>query len=354
VAANDKVSRRAFLSSVAAGLLAAGMFPAEGDEKETGWRDGMKINPDIDNLSVVSCHDPKMIAADPRKWDIVSQNAPIVPERVQADLDAMACALARKNSLRDAWGAIFRKPASKEWHEVKAAIKLNCLGNNYPRAAIVNAVCRALTSLGVTPSNIVLYDGSHNAGSMYGPFIGKEIIAGVRSGNGNELLGGTVRTRIPAPHAGKFKCTAAIAGGDIDVLVNIAVNKGHSVMGTTMTMKNHAGTFEAMPIHTGGGADYIIAFSKSGALLGGDPVRQQLCIVDSIWALTGGPFGIPNKRPAMLSMGTFSPAVDFITAKRIREPIMGCSHPPVLNRLMTDFGYSNFENLDFVRVEPPA
>ena len=84
-------------------------------------------------------------------------------------------------------------------------------------------------------------------------------------------------------------------------------------------------------------------------MLGRDPAPAA-CIVDSIWANTGGPFGIPNKRPTVLSMGTFSPAVDFVTAKRVREPLMGCTHPPALNRVLSDFGYSNFQKLDFVKV----
>jgi Domain of unknown function (DUF362) len=330
------------------------MFPASALEQNSGWFAGKQINPIIDNLRVVSCLDPKMIVTDPRKWDMASQNVPVAAERVFADMDAMACSLAQKNSPHEAWGTIFRKPASKEWSDVKVAVKLNCLGDNHPRVAVVNSVCRALVSLGVPLSGIVLYDGSNNVHSMYGPFIGNGIVAGVLASDGNSLLGGTVRAAVPAPHPGEFKCTAAIAKGAIDILVNIAVNKAHSFTGMTMTMKNHAGTFEAMPIHTGGGLDYIIAFSKSDALLGGDPVRQQLCIVDSIWANTGGPFGVPNKRPTVLSMGTFSPAVDFVTAKRVRETIMGCTHPPALNRILSDFGYSNFEKLDFVKVEPPV
>lgn len=348
------ISRRGFLSAAAAGagsLLAANAFPASAFERKSGWFPGKQINPHIDNLRVVSCLDPKMIVSDPRKWDMASQNAPVAAEQVLADMDALACGLAQKDSAHEAWGTIFRKPEAKEWSDVKAAVKLNCLGDNHPRVAVVNAVCRALVSLGVPPSGIILYDGSNNVGGMYGPFVGKGIIAGVLASDRNGLLGGTVLAPVPAPHPGMFKCTAAIARGDIDILVNIAVNKAHSFTGITMTMKNHAGTFEAMPIHLGGGLDYIIAFSKSDAVLGGDPVRQQLCIVDSIWANTGGPYGIPNKRPTVLSMGTFSPAVDFVTAKRVREPLMGCTHPPALNRVLSDFGYSNFQKLDFVKVE---
>ncbi len=353
----SSISRRKFLAQAAAGaggILATAAFPANSPEPGCAWFNGKQINPDIDNLRAVNCHDPKMITADPKKWDMASQNAPVVAERVLANMDAMACSLAQKPLPRDAWAAIFRKPPAKEWSAVKAAIKLNCLGQNHPRVAVVNSVCRALVSLGVVPANIILYDGSWNARSLYGPYVGSGIIAGVAASDGNELLGGTVSAPVPGPHKGNFKCTAALANGTIDILVNIAVNKGHPYIGMTGTMKNHAGTFEAMPIHLGGGLNYIIAFSKSEAVLGGSPVRQQLCIVDSIWANTGGVFGVPNKRLCVLSMGTFSPAVDFLVMKRVREPLMGCSHPPALNRVLSDFGYSNFDNLNFVKVEPAA
>ena len=348
-------SRRDFLSATAAGaggILASGIMPAFGDDIKGAWTNGMKINPSIDNLRVVCCIDPAMIKADPRSWDIASQNNPVNAEKVLRNMDAMACALAQKNAPHEAWGSIFQKPASKEWQDVKVAIKPNCFMPNNPRVAVIDAVCRALVSLGVRPSNIIIYDGRVGAKDKYGAFVGKGLLAGVVVSDGNNALGGAIDAPVPAPYKGKFKCSASIANGTIDILVSIAVNRGHHMAGVTMTMKNHAGTFDPMPIHLGGGLNYIIAFNKSEAILGGEPVRQQLCIVDSLWAQTKGPMGAPNKRPCAILMGTFAPAVDYITARRIREPLMGCTHPPELKRLMTDFGYTGFENLDFVKVEP--
>jgi hypothetical protein len=354
---NHAVSRRNFLSSAAAGaggLLASGVMPALGDEIKGGWTNGMQINPAIDNLRVVCCIDPAMIKGDPRSWDVASQNNPVNAEKVLRTMDAMACGLAQKSAPHEAWGTIFRKPESKEWSDVKVAIKPNCYLANNPRVAVIDAVCRALVSLGVQPSNIIIYDGGDNAKGKYGSYIGSGLPAGVIASRGNDAMGGTIAAPVPKPHKGMFKCSAAVANGTIDIMVNIAVNRGSSFAGLTMTLKNHAGTFDPKPIHLGGGLNYIIAFNKSEAILGGAPVRQQLCIVDSIWAMTGGPFGVPNKRPCALLMGTFAPAVDYITARRIREPLMGCTHPPELNRLMTDFGYAGFENLDFVKVDPAA
>ena len=352
----DRVfSRRNFLGTAAAaagGLIAGRFIPARGEETKDIWAGRKQVNPDIDNLRVVCCTDPALITADPRNWDFASQNAPVNAEKVRADMDAMACALARKGAPSQAWATIFQKPAAKKWADIKVAIKVNAFAKNNPRVAVVDAVCRALTGLGVQPPNIIIYDGSCNAREMYGPFLGNGLPAEVVACVKNNLLGGSVKTAVPKPYPGKFKCTAALATGTVDILVNIATNKGSAFAGMTMTLKNHAGTFEPMPIHFGGGLKYIIAFNKSEAILGGTPVRQQLCIVDSIWAMTKGPFGMPNTRPCALAMGTFSPAVDYVVARRIREAVMGCKHPDSLNSIMSEFGYSDFEHLDFIRVNP--
>ncbi len=56
--------------------------------------------------------------------------------------------------------------------------------------------------------------------------------------------------------------------------------------------------------------------NKSNAILGGSPVRRQLCIVDSIWGMKKGSLGEPDTQLCSLIMGTFGPAVDYLTAKK--------------------------------------
>jgi hypothetical protein len=358
-------SRRFFLTASAAGiggLALAKFFPALGEENNCAWVDGMQINPAIDNLRVVNCTDPAMITADPLKWDIISQNAFVVAERVRANIDAMACALAQKTSPTEAWAVIFRKPDTKQWSEVKVAIKPNASGiNNNTRVAVIGTVCSALTGLGVMPENIAMYGCSRNGDTAtgYRPYVGKELPNGIVLSDKHESMGGTVKTRIPKPQAGEFPCAAALANGTIDILVNIGTNKGHifdSVGGLSLTMKNHCGSFE-IPVakhFTQDGLKFIIAINKSNAVLGGAPVRQQLCIVDSLWGMKKGPTGVPTMRLNSLSMGTFGPAVDWVVMKKIREPLMGCKHPTFISTIMTEFGYqpSQFEKLDFVNVQP--
>ena len=63
----------------------------------------------------------------------------------------------------------------------------------------------------------------------------------------------------------------------------------------------------------------LIGINQSEPILGGDPPRQQLCIVDSIWAAAGGPVSSITDAPLCLVMGTFGPIVDYLTAKKLRE-----------------------------------
>jgi hypothetical protein len=111
---NQSCSRRKFIAATAAGVggLALGrFFPALGQENKGAWVNGMQINPAIDNLRVVNCTDPGMIRSDPTNWEIVSQNAPVVADKVYANMDAMACALAQKPTPAEAWTQnIFQAP----------------------------------------------------------------------------------------------------------------------------------------------------------------------------------------------------------------------------------------------------
>ncbi len=95
--------------------------------------------------------------------------------------------------------------------------------------------------------------------------------------------------------------------------------------------------------------DYLLSFSQSKAILGGTPVRQQLCIIDSLWAKKGGPMGAPDKRLSRLVMGTFSPAVDYATARQIREPLLGAKHPN-LDKLLSAFGYGKNDSTPLIDV----
>jgi hypothetical protein len=346
-----KTSRRNFLKVSTAGTagLAIGGIPALSEASSNGWINGKAINPNISNTRIVCCYDTKMFKSTPGTT-FASQNTAVNSAQVSADMDAMAMSLAQKATADEAWKTIFM--SSKSWAATKVAIKVNCVASqNMPRMAIINKLCRELGKIGVAPANIIIYDGCSNANSGYSSYCSltdtTKTPAVVSNGNGS--LGGT--TSIPVPGlSGNYVCTAQIANGTIDILINVSVNKGHTAeYGTqTMCMKNHYGTFTPIPIH---GTAGLFAINKCAAIVGGNPVRQQLCIVDSLLAN-----GISNADATLYSriaMGTLAPIVDYACVKNIREKVMNRTHnATVVNRFLSDFGYAS---TDVVWVDvPPA
>ncbi len=353
-------SRRRFLrrASAASAACIIPCFIACAKEKvsgKSGWETGKQINPAIENLRVVCCHDPSMVRTDPVKWDMAGQNAPVVRERVHKNLDEMAKSLAQVDSTSAAWSKIFKKAKQKQWREVKVAIKVNCISKNHPRYAVVEKICLVLHDLGIPYSNIIIYDALSDAIKHYQQAVEKELPAGIVVSSKADALGGMVETYVPQPISAKYNCVKDLAEGSIDILINIAVNKGcnKTVGGLTLSLKNHAGTFNPKPIHMGGGMDYLLAFNRSEAIVGGSPVRQQLCVIDSLWGAKKGPWGAADKRLSRLIMGTFSPALDYLTAKKIREPLLDAEHNGI-ERFLTSFGYTIPDNLDIINVAPAA
>ena len=119
----------------------------------------------------------------------------------------------------------------------------------------------------------------------------------------------------------------------------------------TMTMKNHFGTFSPSPGHGSGetGLDYLIAINQTPEILGKMDSktgrilypRQQLCLVDALWASESGPRGGPTHQPNFLAMGVFSPIVDYLVATQFRDKRMGWQpNMDVTRRMLTEFGYS--------------
>jgi hypothetical protein len=364
------ISRRNFIKASvtgAAGLALARRGMGKISMAPAGaWKDGMSINSDIDNLDVVCCHDPRMLAAGMTDFSMLGQNAPVDKNAVQENLDKMARALVRKKkgdvTAEEAWRTIFRKPASKDWSLVNVAIKVNCLEpRNAPRLAVLDKLCRVLNGFGVPFGNITIYDAITSATKCYRSFIGKDPWPGLPAVVVADELGGWVNTEIRG-FTRKFLCCGALLDNSVDILINVAVNKGQpipEIANSTLSMKNHYGTFHPTGpknawgdlVHSGKTAtDWLLGISQHVAILGGNPVRQQLCIVDSLVAQAQpGPVGIPDKRMDRLFMGTFSPAVDYIIMKRLRGPIMGVTFDEaVANRFMSDFGYTPPATYDFI------
>jgi hypothetical protein len=352
--------RRNFMKMTAAGVAGLAMTKAGVSfAKTTGWTNGMAINPNISNMLVVECYDTKMITSNPTSRTFSTVTAAVNTAQVQANMDAMAMRLSGKSTAAAAWSTIFQKPATKNWSAVRVAIKVNIIATTLlVNVAVIGKICKELANLGVLPSNIIIYDGNVTYAtdttrtSQYPPYFSltdPTKIAATISAPNSAALGGTKSVTITAvDHTYNVNCTADFVNGLVDILVNCSVNKGHGTSGNgnfTLSMKNHYGTFDpAMHDDTSTylTRNYIFAINKSDPILGGTPPRQQLCIVDSLWAETSGNNGPPDANPySRLVMGTFGPAVDYLTIKKIREPVMGATHnAAVVNAIMPAFGYT--------------
>ena len=309
------------------------------------------VHPHMDNLRVVGITDPAMTRdVEPvSSWAI--QDKLVVKKAVWENIDRLACGLTERGNAEEAWRTIFIKPPAKSWSDTVVAIKTNHIAQQHTRSAVMAKICHTLTNiLGVNPSHIHIYDACHGGSmSRTTPF------AGIPEGSRieNRWGGSTANTAIPAPwRNGKSKseCLKYLVDGSVDILVNLSLCKGHSRRfgGFTMTMKNHFGTFSPGPGHESGSQDYLIAINRTPEILGemdkqtGKVLlpRQQLCLVDALWASKGGPSGNPTHQPNFLSMGVLSPIVDYQVATRFRGERMGwMPNMKMTQRMLRDFGY---------------
>jgi len=348
----SRITRRQFMKKAIIAGAAITSFPTVLIRKaRASWARRSVVHPNVNNLSVVGITDAKMARAIEPASSWARQDELVVTEVVWENIDKLACALAETGHPREAWGTIFIEPPRKSWSDTVVAIKTNNIAQQHTRSAVMAKICHTLTdTLGVKPFNIHIYDACH--GNNLGrdtPFVG--LPEGCRV---EDTWGGSTRfTAVKEPWKdikGKSRCLRHLVDGSVDILINIAMCKGHSQRfgGFTMTMKNHFGTFSPRPGHGSGGLDYLIAINQTPEILGqmdnrtGKVLypRQQLCLVDAIWASKGGPGGNPSHQPNFLAMGVLSPVLDYQVATRFRGEKMGW-HPNMkaTRRMLTDFGY---------------
>jgi uncharacterized membrane protein YgcG len=356
------IERRDFLRLTAAG--ATGLVLSRSHRAHAAWPSSgsMAINPSISNLRVIGLVDPAMLPTKPSSTSFADENAAVDAAKVAANLDLMAMWLTQRCTADEAWQTIFR--SSKPWSSTVVAIKVNAAEpKNSPRVAVVDKIARVLNGFGVPAANISIYDrAAVNSYSSYCSRTDTSKTPAVIDMN----MGGQVDT--PLPDGTTAPCAKKIADGTVDILVNVGVNKGHEAFGgATLCLKSHFGTFA--PNHfcppsdagnfcsnpdTAKFYNYIFTISKSDAIIGGAPPRQQLCIVDSIIANKKTNTGDPESMPCYLVMGTFGPAVDYLTIKKIREEVMGATHnATVTNMYMTQYGYTA-NDPQWIEVDPAA
>ncbi len=404
-------NRRSFLKTSAAGAAGLALSGMVTRSSYAAWTEAMQINPAVPNDRVVCCHDNLMCPWGkdcdgndtwncshnetnfPATMDhsFVEQNELLDSARMWANMDAMAKSLTGKPDAAQAWPALFMKPETKTWDQVRVAIKLDANANNIPHIPVVGKVCGELIAAGVLPGNIILYDGEAYAWNSetskvessvefyYKQYVGNGLPDGIVISRFFDALGGTVMTAIPEPFEGSFPCAAAIADGTIDILINLACDKAHGTVfgGASFCLKNHVGgTFlrqftqkglrkEAFNLYEW--TRYQIAVNKSDAILGGTPPRQQLCIIDAIWGNhCCGPMGFhhgpggQDLQPNRLIMGTFAPLVDIaainlLPSSHTKDYFPGDQKDkPIVMAYLTEFGYpESMRDLGFLMV-PPA
>lgn len=371
------------MSAAGAAALSMGGLLVKKANAATGlaWPDAgtMAINPVIDNLRVVVCNDPTMISGA-ATGTFQSFNTVIDGAKLQGNMDKMAMALAQKNDAKAAWATIFMKPQNKTWAQVNVAIKVNTVdSNDSPKLSIIDKVCKVLNSIGTTTAdpgvpfaNMTIYDSNSNVATYKSSFAAPKLPTGIKL---VQNLGTAVNS-YALPKGTATLTSGSLNNGSIDILVNIAMNKGHDQYDkgkTTLCLKNHYGTFSPQvttyPRYRNnqcGNLDYLIDINKSNPILGGTPPRQQLCIIDSLWAMESGPAGGKIVQNNRLVMGTFAGAVDYLVARKIRQAIMkipvgtvdnGIStdttmNSPAIDKYLTGFGYDlaapNVAGLNFV------
>lgn len=365
----SKCSRRKFIRKTCAGAAGIGLIGLSKSQRPAlAYYPQDAINPNVDNLRVVFVHDDAMTnGTDPlNTW--AEQNAATNPAVVETNIDKMACALAEKADVTQAWQAILQKPPGKQWSEVVVALKSNHIARDMQatRDAVMRKMCTVLIDhIGVTPSNIHIYDGIHGGYMTYTPF---NVPAGVVIEQRWGGLGPTIP--IPEPEPGTTRAVTSVANGTVDILVNMSLCKGHnSNFGNfTQCLKNNYGTCQpSCTISSVNPTDYLFAINKSETIVGAmDPgtgriifPRQQICLMDALWASHGGPTVVPSCRPNRLFMGTFAPAVDYQVATRFRRDTMGWSLvQSVVDRFLTEFGYpadalTGVEMVDALTWGPP-
>jgi hypothetical protein len=350
-----KKERRDFLKLTT--TAATGLALVRANRAYAAWPASgtMDINPAIPNMRVVGLVDTAMMKSVPSSMTLEAQNAAVDWPRVQANMDAMAMALAQKSTADEAWKTIFR--SSKDWAATVVAVKVNASeSKNTARLAVLQKFSSIFTGWGVKPENFIVYDyhtGSGGTGSggqaaattILGPSFSttdKSKILGVVSGlpgQPDDLLGGWKDGKLG--NGSTRRCVAKLVDASVDILIDIANNKGHGYFGkATLCMKNHYGTWEPDQEHTDLN-NLIFNMNKGDPIIGGDPPRQQLCFVDSMFCNKADSMGTPELMPWYLVMGTFAPAVDYLTVKKIREEVSKLTHDSAtINSYLTVWGYT--------------
>ncbi|MHC4592078.1 MAG: hypothetical protein ACYS8L_05210 [Planctomycetota bacterium] len=357
-----RMPRRRFLKAAAGALAVSAVPTIVIPRRVEAYQPGGKIHPNIGPLRVVGLTDARMTAA-PRLTAPWQETDPLVAsDAVRENMDKLAMALAEEGNAADAWKKIFVKPAGRSWPDVVVGIKTNQTGYMRSSVPVMSKVCHVLTDIvGVRAPNIHIYDACTGGDGGWGS---AGVSNSIRLENryadlpeGVHLAdrwGGVMsyRTAVPEPYMDgeqRLGCLAHLVANRVGILINIALCKHDRPQfgGFTLCLKNHFATFNPLPAHEeGGGADYPPEIlgrmdARSGNVL---HPRQQLCIIDALWASNwpGGGSWMPTAQPNALFMGAFAPSLDYLVATRFLGGELGWPiQEDVTGRLLADFGFAS-------------
>jgi hypothetical protein len=355
-------SRRNFLKSTAVGVAGLAVL-GPGSKKASAAGITTKIvnlsttqiNQTVDNLRVAYITDATMVKSSTFPgfdgFNSTTNTAGVNYAAVKTNMDKLACGCANTTNVTTAWQALLKIPSTKTWATTKVAIKVNAFASMHPSVPIVARVVEVLTGFGVPAANICLFDGKASASGVYSGYVGagKPMPAGI-------TYGGSMADTVTFPDTTTMPACAAING--VDIIVNIAVNKGHDrfsqFSGVTMCLKNNFATI-CFDHQDGNPAQGIVrmAYANSCDYLVGNipaayPAKQQLCIVDSLWLGNPGDWGgtiVNGANANSIVMGTFAGAVDYVGTMKIRASKTGYNDPANVNQtivggFITQFGYA--------------
>ncbi len=254
--------------------------------------------------------------------------------------------LTGKDSPRDAWRE-FVSP------DDIVGIKVNCIArtNFSTQVCVVDAIVDGLTSAGVKPNNIIVWDrwnwemesGGYRMNTSdegvrcYGTDRGNYDPAKLRDvareerANAVKELTGQFYSDEPTDIAGVPVYFSKILLDEITALINVPLVKDHRISGVTCSMKNHFGSIiNPSDLHLTNADPYLPHLNLT------PPIRDKtrLIVTDVLRAVyNGGPGDSPDRwRQNAVMMSTDTVAMDAVALAMIEKKREEHGFPPIGER----------------------
>lgn len=274
--------------------------------------------------------------------------------------------LSGKESMAEAWG-VFVKP------EDVVGLKVNLRGGPHlsTQTCVVDAIVAGLTSAGVKPNNIIVWDAwtKELKPAGYTPNTSGEGVRYLCTDQMRPSAGFTEdRSKIREAYSDEAVAVAdksvyftRIMTETITALINVPLVKDHVIAGVTCAMKNHYGSILTPKDLHGNACDPYL-----GALNAAPVVRDKtrLILVDGLRGLyNGGPRDNPQYHWNLNSImaGSDPVAMDALAARILDEKRAEKDMQPVgpkahyiESAAKAGLGTNNFDEIDFRQIKKEA